>query len=217
MIEWRFFVRMMAPGRTVKRHWCDNRARWSNWSANVAVEFLADSWCLRERAFRFPEVILRFSKASVGTLILDAMGYSSEVDIGSAPRTTYETTVPVSNELRDDSSHRILLERAKRAHSGEGAGPGASHLAQARRRVPKSESEDAWPLPGAEDVGAERLKPRPRRVLVGNAVKFTGPRGRITLGAASQGPEVLFWVKDTGAGIAAAGHDTDPGGLRSAA
>ena len=38
--------------------------------------------------------------------------------------------------------------------------------------------------------------------LIGNAVKFTGSGGRITVGAAAQGPEVLFWVADTGFGIA---------------
>jgi signal transduction histidine kinase len=39
--------------------------------------------------------------------------------------------------------------------------------------------------------------------LVGNAVKFTEPGGRITVGAARRGDDVLFWVADTGAGIAA--------------
>jgi len=39
--------------------------------------------------------------------------------------------------------------------------------------------------------------------LIGNAVKFTEPGGRITVGAASREGEVLFWVVDTGAGIAA--------------
>jgi len=39
--------------------------------------------------------------------------------------------------------------------------------------------------------------------LIGNAVKFTRPGGRITAGAASHGAEVVFWVKDTGAGISA--------------
>jgi signal transduction histidine kinase len=37
--------------------------------------------------------------------------------------------------------------------------------------------------------------------LVGNAAKFTGPEGSITLGARARGREVLFWVKDTGSGI----------------
>jgi signal transduction histidine kinase len=39
--------------------------------------------------------------------------------------------------------------------------------------------------------------------LIGNAVKRTRPGGRITAGAASHDGEVMFWVKDTGAGISA--------------
>ncbi len=39
--------------------------------------------------------------------------------------------------------------------------------------------------------------------LIGNAVKFTKAGGQITAGAALRGQEVLFWVEDTGAGIAA--------------
>jgi PAS domain S-box-containing protein len=39
--------------------------------------------------------------------------------------------------------------------------------------------------------------------LVGNAVKFTRPGGRVTVGAAPRDDEVLFWVSDTGAGIEA--------------
>lgn len=39
--------------------------------------------------------------------------------------------------------------------------------------------------------------------LIGNAFKFTRPGGRVTVGAAPRGTEVLFWVADTGAGIAA--------------
>lgn len=38
--------------------------------------------------------------------------------------------------------------------------------------------------------------------LIGNALKFTQPGGRITVGARREGGEVLFWVADTGAGIA---------------
>jgi signal transduction histidine kinase len=37
--------------------------------------------------------------------------------------------------------------------------------------------------------------------LVGNAIKFTPPGGRITLGAGARAGEVLFWVADTGGGI----------------
>ncbi len=43
--------------------------------------------------------------------------------------------------------------------------------------------------------------------LIGNAVKFTKAGGSITVGAAPRGSEVLFWVADTGAGIA---HDDLP-------
>jgi PAS domain S-box-containing protein len=39
--------------------------------------------------------------------------------------------------------------------------------------------------------------------LIGNAVKFTKPGGRVTVGAAEKDNSVLFWVSDTGAGIAA--------------
>ena len=39
--------------------------------------------------------------------------------------------------------------------------------------------------------------------LVGNAVKFSEPSGRITVGAAPSDRDVLFWVSDTGSGIPA--------------
>ena len=38
--------------------------------------------------------------------------------------------------------------------------------------------------------------------LIGNAVKFTAPGGSITVGAALRDADVLFWVGDTGPGIA---------------
>ena len=40
--------------------------------------------------------------------------------------------------------------------------------------------------------------------LIGNAVKFTEPGGRIVVGASAQQQHVLFWVNDTGSGITAA-------------
>lgn len=48
--------------------------------------------------------------------------------------------------------------------------------------------------------------------LVGNAMKFTNAGGHITLGARAQGSDVLFWVADTGQGIAAneVSHLFDP-------
>jgi signal transduction histidine kinase len=39
--------------------------------------------------------------------------------------------------------------------------------------------------------------------LIGNAVKFSEPNGSITVGAGARDGEVLFWVRDTGTGIAA--------------
>jgi PAS domain S-box-containing protein len=41
--------------------------------------------------------------------------------------------------------------------------------------------------------------------LIGNAIKFTPPDGRIAIGAAPRTDEVLFWVADTGCGISAEG------------
>jgi signal transduction histidine kinase len=38
--------------------------------------------------------------------------------------------------------------------------------------------------------------------LIGNAIKFTAAGGRVAAGAASRDQEVLFWVADTGSGIA---------------
>jgi signal transduction histidine kinase len=38
--------------------------------------------------------------------------------------------------------------------------------------------------------------------LIGNAIKFTKPGGRITVGAASRDHQVIFRVADTGSGIA---------------
>ena len=39
--------------------------------------------------------------------------------------------------------------------------------------------------------------------LIGNAIKFTEPGGSITVGAAARDDEVVFWVADTGIGLAA--------------
>lgn len=55
---------------------------------------------------------------------------------------------------------------------------------------------------GEIDVDRDRLF-QVLENLVGNAMKFTKPGGRITVGAASRECEVLFWVADTGTGMGA--------------
>jgi signal transduction histidine kinase/ActR/RegA family two-component response regulator len=51
------------------------------------------------------------------------------------------------------------------------------------------------------DVDSERLL-EVFENLVGNAIKFTPPGGTVTVGASHRDREILFWVKDSGAGIA---------------
>jgi PAS domain S-box-containing protein len=59
--------------------------------------------------------------------------------------------------------------------------------------------------PGLPDIWADR--DRLLQVfenLIGNAAKFTGAGGRVTIGARPGEEQVLFWVADTGIGISAA-------------
>jgi signal transduction histidine kinase len=56
-------------------------------------------------------------------------------------------------------------------------------------------------------AGHERVRADPLRLsqvvgnLLGNALKFTPPHGRVTIRAAAQGDDVVFQVQDTGPGI----------------
>lgn len=59
--------------------------------------------------------------------------------------------------------------------------------------------------PGIPEVLADRARLlQVFENLLGNAVKFTPPGGRVTVGAAPGGEGILFWVADTGRGIAPA-------------
>ena len=61
-----------------------------------------------------------------------------------------------------------------------------------RLEVP-SELPDLWADPDRVTQVIENL--------VGNAIKFTAPGGRITIGAKTGEGGLLFWIADTGAGI----------------
>lgn len=56
--------------------------------------------------------------------------------------------------------------------------------------------------------GLPRVQADPARAtqvllnLLGNALQYTPAGGRVTAGARANGPEVLFWVRDTGIGVA---------------
>jgi signal transduction histidine kinase len=58
-------------------------------------------------------------------------------------------------------------------------------------------------LPDLPDVWADRDRlSQVLENLVGNALKFTEPGGRVAVGARRQASDVEFWVSDTGEGIA---------------
>jgi PAS domain S-box-containing protein len=82
----------------------------------------------------------------------------------------------------------------------------ASHAVETQRPLASAASLDLR-LDVAQDV-PDVWADRDRLLqvfenLIGNALKFTESGGRITVGAAAQESEVLFWVADTGSGIAA--------------
>jgi signal transduction histidine kinase len=57
--------------------------------------------------------------------------------------------------------------------------------------------------PGSSLIGDYDLLVRVLINLLGNALKFTSVNGQITVGAREEGEKTLFWVRDTGEGIAA--------------
>ena len=67
---------------------------------------------------------------------------------------------------------------------------------------PRSSCSSMWRRP-ARRLGGSRPTPPGLREPHRQRLKFTRPGGRITVGAAPRDGEVLFWVADTGAGIAA--------------
>jgi signal transduction histidine kinase len=85
----------------------------------------------------------------------------------------------------------------------------AAELLEAARDLVQAQASAAQQklevLPGATGLFVRADRERVLQVLtnlVGNAVKFTAPGGRITLGASEQGMVVRFEISDSGRGIA---------------
>jgi signal transduction histidine kinase len=97
----------------------------------------------------------------------------------------------------------------------------AGHLGIERARVPKEQLladavEGQRPMAAAASIEVRRDANHPlpeiwadsNRIsqvlenLIGNATKFTPPGGQIVVGAAPRDHDVMFWVMDTGQGIA---------------
>jgi PAS domain S-box-containing protein len=75
----------------------------------------------------------------------------------------------------------------------------------AHRDLAASASLELWAEPEADLPAVWADRDRLLQVfenLIGNAIKFTGPGGGITLGAEPEGRDVHFWVRDSGCGIA---------------
>jgi PAS domain S-box-containing protein len=96
---------------------------------------------------------------------------------------------------------RLSIERARVDARGA-----IAELVEAQRPLADSRSVELRidPAPHLGEVHADRDRfLQILENLVGNAVKFTSPGGRVTVSAANRDDEVLFRVADTGAGIAA--------------
>jgi PAS domain S-box-containing protein len=94
---------------------------------------------------------------------------------------------------------RLTIQQAHESAEGLVSESFHAHESQARSAGVELAEEVAPALP---DVWADR--DRMLQVfenLIGNALKFTRPGGRITIGAERRGAEVLFRVSDTGEGI----------------
>ena len=84
------------------------------------------------------------------------------------------------------------------------AGPVVSESVEAQKPLAASASLDLGvELPGdLPEVWADRERLlQVFENLIGNAIKFTGPGGHITVGASPKAGEDVFWVSDTGPGI----------------
>jgi PAS domain S-box-containing protein len=94
---------------------------------------------------------------------------------------------------------RLTLERDRVS-----AGQVIADSAEAQKLLIASASLDLEleVVPNLPDIWADRHRLlQILENLIGNAVKFTHPGGRITVGAMAKDRDVLFWIRDTGVGI----------------
>jgi PAS domain S-box-containing protein len=96
---------------------------------------------------------------------------------------------------------RLTVERAPVS-----AGKALGEAVEAQRTLARANSIDLRLEAPSEPSEVWADRDRLLQVLenlIGNALKFTNAGGTVTVGAAPSGDKVLFWVKDTGVGIAA--------------
>jgi PAS domain S-box-containing protein len=129
---------------------------------------------------------------------------------GTASRmgATIERAATRMKRLIEDLLHVTRMEAGQLALDREHVSPAelVAESLESQRALAESRSLELRVdlAPELPDVWADRDRlMQVLENLVGNALKFTDPGGRIVVGAAPQARDVLFWVADTGAGIAA--------------
>jgi signal transduction histidine kinase len=142
--------------------------------------------------------------------LLRRRGDAPERPSGRKPADVIERAAKHMNRLIQDLLDVTRMEAGQLSieQAPVQVGRAISEFVEAQKPLASSASLELR-LDLAKDVG-EVFADRDRFLqvlenLVGNAVKFTKPGGRVTVGAAPRDDEVLFWVADTGAGIEA-GH-----------
>jgi PAS domain S-box-containing protein len=155
-------------------------------------------------------VVVHDLRSPLGTILLHATRLQREADPESRSRKSaaaIERAASRMNRLIQDllevtrvEAGRLSMKKARISTEQV-----ISDVVDAQKVLASSVSLElrADLVPGLPDVWADR--DRLHQVfenLIGNALKFTAPGGRIAVGAKPGEGEVLFWVTDTGLGIA---------------
>ncbi|MEO9323457.1 ATP-binding protein [Nocardioides sp. C4-1] len=99
----------------------------------------------------------------------------------------------------------ILLAKTERPGFLSLAPVDAAELTEAVAAKAAGLGDRAWSVDGVADVTVPADQQRITQALLQlahNAVKHTGPGDAVALGSAREGDAVLFWVRDTGPGVA---------------